>query len=189
MQRRIYKIKNKQTAEYWTGYGSNFSDKGTEFTSWDAAAYEIRRQLSFKHASIYGWLTDAEIVEFEVVASETGTRNLVEAVQRSVFYDKLSKKYGKNFLRQYHKICDDPKLKGKFRHALKVSQTEFTEFREAMKGLGYSSRHYKKTDEWLWVEDDEVVLRAKLLDYVTMAINLVQEENEFQDQLANSKLG
>lgn len=183
MRSRTYKIKNKTTAQFWTGYGSSFTDKGAEWASWDSAAYEIRRQLRLKHSSINAWLNDAEIVEYEVLVNELGTQSLTRAVMRSAFYDRMSKKYGATFTKHYHKLQENETTRGKYKYAIDVRRSEFSEFRVAMKNLGYSSRHYKKTDNWLWIEDEEVMLRAKLLNNVVQSVNIAVEEDEFEQQV------
>lgn len=182
MRSRVYKIKNKTTQQYWTGYGSSFNEKGTEFTSWDNAAHEIRRQARFKY-DISSWLNDAEIVEYEVSITETNSQRAIHGVQRIAFYEALQKQYGRDFVKHYHKMNDNPETKGKYHHAIRVPHDHFVEFREALKRLGYSSRNYKKTDSWCWIEKNDVMMRVKLLDFVTHQVDLDAIEETFAKQV------
>jgi hypothetical protein len=186
MRSRNYKIKNKTTGQFWTGYGNNFSDRGSDFVTWDAAAYEVRRQIKFGHCSLKSYIAESEIIEYEVAVNEVSTTPLVLAVCRSLQYEKLEGKFGRSFVRQFHKLINNPETLKKFKFAIKISESEYTEFRSAMKNLGFSSRHYKKTDEWLWISDEEVMLRAKLLDYVVMAVYLENEEAEYERMVADA---
>lgn len=185
MRSRVYKIKNKKTQQYWTGYGNSFTEKGAEFTSWDGAAYEIKRQARFKY-DVNSWLNDAEIVEYEVSITEKGSQTAIYGVQRLSFYEALRSKYGRDFLKHYHKLCENPETKGKYRHAIYVQSGNFVEFREALKRLGYSSRNYKKTDNWCWIESDDVMMRVKLLDYVIHQIDLTAIEHAFEQQVEDA---
>jgi len=185
MSKKCYKIKRTDTNQFWSGYGSAFSIGGQTWNTSESAAYSLQQQLSYRHASIKDWLHLAVIVEFEIVTNEIGSFTAKEAILRNRLTAKLRKDYGDQFVKHYVKMQQDTTTKNKYKHAVQVYNEDFSEFRETLKGLGYSSRHYKKTDKWLWVEDDEVVLRMKLIEGVSKMVDLAQIEADFQDMVAN----
>jgi hypothetical protein len=185
MTTRVYKIKNKQTQEFWAGYASEFTKKGTQWTSWDSAAHAIRAQLSYRHHSIKEWVDEAEIVELTVSVQETDAFPLMEKVRLSAFYSALQDKFGKQFVKNYHKLCGDTPTEPKFKYAVLVAPQKIDDFRTQLKNLGYSSRAFKKTDSWLWITDDDVAVRARLIDGVSQFVNLELEEAEFKALLGD----
>jgi hypothetical protein len=183
MRSRNFKIKDTKTGQFWSGYGSAFSDRGSDFASWDAAAYEVNRQIGRHHITVRDWIKDAAIIEYEVSITEVGSEPLIPMVERSKFYERLKKDYGREFIKNYSRFYENKETRGKYKFAIQVVNSDYAEFRESMKNLGFSSRHYKKTDSWLWIEDEQVMLRAKLLDYVVRAVYLENEEKILQENI------
>jgi hypothetical protein len=172
---RIFKVKHKETGKYWQGYGSNFSVSGKEFRSALDAARQI--DLARIRTSVPGQqLKDLVLIEeFErEVTKSTEPIQTIEtddalAVVRA--YDHVHKKYGYSFCCLWRKVTTQPKFKDA-KYLVKVDQ-DYEEFRERLKGLGYSSRHYTKQKDWIILFDDDVAMRVKLLsgytEFVSMA--------------------
>ncbi len=178
-----YKIKNKLTGQFWTGYGSKFTDRGTTFTTADSAVYEVKMQYGLKHQSINDWINDVEIVEYEVHTTEIGPHDIKKLMLRNIYMESLTSQYGKYFTRTYYKAIPTLDDRLKYRHVVEVENDSYSEFRETLKRLGYSSRHYKKVDTWLWISDDDVMARIKLLDYCKNTINLAEHEAEYDSMV------
>lgn len=174
--KKIYKVKHNITGLFWDGYGDSFSAKGNKWNSVDAASYDIRKQIRYRATSVNTWINQATVLEYKVFVEETDQVNLKEVLLRDNFHNKLSDAYGSSFIRAYHKIikCDADRLT--FKYAIQIPHAKYAEFREDLKGLGFSSRHYRKVDTWLWISSDDVMLRVKLLDYCSDVVELGKEE-------------
>lgn len=180
MEKR-YKIKRTDTNQFWTGYGSTFSKTGTSWKSQESVANELANQLRWKHKTILDWIELAEVVEYEVVENEVGATPAQESVKNRVFNKKLETKYGKAFVAEYAKLVKEKGL-GFYKCAILVDYRGYEEFRTNLKNLGHSSRCYKKTRNWIWVNDDDVIVKAKLLGDFKDSVNLIELEtqrNEF----------
>jgi len=183
MKRRYYKVKNKTTEQYWTGYGSKFTDGGAEFTSPEQVGYELRIAVRYHHKSLQNILDDLEVEEFEVSVASSGVLDdalyyIVQSERDSV----LVTRYGKSFIRNYLKLNKDENFKPKF--AIRIDPANFSKFKETLKGMGYSSRYYKKTDNWIWTDNDDVVVNTKLIGGYEEIVNLMDIEKGFQERVA-----
>lgn len=183
MKSRCYKVKKKDTGEFWSGYSSAFSANGITFNSEGEAGYELRKQLSLRHNSIKDWIEQAEIVEYEITTTEVGASSAMTAVLRHQFYEQVIKKHGKSFVKHYSKLQSDPETRDKYKFAIEVNPTTYTDFRDRLKALGFSSRHYKKLEHWIWIENDEVVATAKMLDGHKQIVDLTALQSEYQNTL------
>lgn len=174
MEKR-YKIRRTDTNQYWTGYGNTFSKSGTSWRTAESAANELANQLRWKHVSILTWLDSAEVVEYEVVENEASATPAQESIKDRVFTKKLQSAYGGAFITEYTKLVKD-KGRGFYKCAIQVDYAGYEEFRKNLKTLGHSSRCYKKTRNWIWISDEDVIVKAKLLGDFKVSVNLLTIE-------------
>jgi hypothetical protein len=175
MRQKQFKIKNTATGLFWNGYSSSFSESGTVFSSYEDAGLRIDSQFKMKY-DVSDWIKTAEVVEYEIIIQEKETQTAKHCVMVYRFHEYLGKQYGVQFLRSYKKIKSDKSITEPYNYAVNIKNSVFPEFRESLKGLGYSSRHYKKVDEWIWVRDPEVVARIKLLSFDEKIVPIADEE-------------
>lgn len=176
MEKR-YKIKRTDTNQYWTGYGSTFSKAGTSWKTQDSIANELANQLRWQHNSILKWLDFAEVVEYEVVEQEVGSMPAQKTIKNRIFDKKIEAKYGRSFMTEYSKLVKE-KGEGFYKCAIQVDYQGYETFRTNLKNLGHSSRCYKKTRNWIWVSDEDVIVKAKLLGDFKQSVNLVEVESQ-----------
>lgn len=176
MRQKQFKIQNTATGLFWNGYSSSFSESGTTFSSYEDAGNRIESQLKMKH-NMNDWLLNAKVIEYEIIVQERETQTAKHCVMTYRFHEHLKKNYGHNFLRTYKKIRNDKTITEPFKYAVNIKRDSFKEFRESLKDLGFSSRHYKKVDEWIWVRDPDVVARIKLLNFDETIVPIADEED------------
>jgi hypothetical protein len=183
-----YKIQEKTSKHFWTGYGLTLSEtSGCQFANKAAAVrslhHAIRYQQRYKAVgnnnrislnSYSNW----EIVEYLIIVKENSTVPAVDAVFEYAFLCSMDNRHGGGFAARYAAATKDQTIDIKY--AVSVLKTNFIDLREDLKGLGYSSRHYKKTGNWLWISDPEVMLRMQLLPYISLAINIDDAREQFR---------
>jgi hypothetical protein len=161
---RVFKVKHKETGKYWQGYGSNYSTKGKEFTSALIAARQI--DITRIRTSIPGQqlkdLVEIEEISTTVDANPIQTIPAEEALAVMQVHDHVREKYGYSFFCLWHKVATQTKYEGA-KYLVKV-KTDYETFRERLKGLGYSSRHFSKIKDWLVIYDNDVAMRIKLIE-------------------------
>lgn len=166
-----YKIKKSDSPEYWTGYSSTFSKNGVAYRTLEDAGAAIQAQLKNSRNGIKTWVDDAQVIAFEVVTNVICSYTLVNSVELSKMFDSMQKDHGRNFLNGFkHVILKHPDLE--FKYAAQIPASEFTSFRDQMKALGFSSRHYRKHQDWIYFSDDDLCLRVKLVSIHTKFVNL-----------------
>lgn len=163
MKSRYYKIKNKE-GEYWSGYSSHFTKSGAEYSTLEDAGSALEYQRSrFHHKSINGWITDAEVEEFVVEVRKSNSFNAINIAKLAVLSEQIYDAHGREFHKGFYKLLkEENKFEVKF--AVRIQQDTYSELRSTLKDLGYSSRHYRKTGNWIWFSDEEIGMRIKLID-------------------------
>lgn len=162
MSSRVFKVKHKETGEYWQGYGSNFSAKGKEFNSALIAARQI--DIARIRTPVPGQQLK-DLVDIEEVSHTSEALQVIptdEALDVMRVHDYVREKHGYSFFCLWHKVATQKKYYGA--KYLVLVKKNYDEFRERLKGLGYSSRHYSKIKDWLIIYDNEVAMRIKLID-------------------------
>lgn len=162
MSKRVFKVKHKDTGEYWQGYGSKFSKSGKEFSS----ALKAAREISITHirTDVPGQrLQDLVVIEEVEKGLAIQTIPTEEALSVVEVHDKVRLKYGYSFFCMWHKVVSEPRYDGA-KYLVKVKEQEYEDFLECLKGLGFSSRHFSKQKDWLIIYDDDVAMRMRLLD-------------------------
>jgi hypothetical protein len=160
---RVFKVKHKETGKYWQGYGSNFSTTGKEFSSALLAARQV--DITRIRTSIPGQqLKDLVVIEelSPTVTQPLQTIPTEEALAVMKVHDHVRLKYGYSFFCLWHKIISREKYEGA-KYLVQV-KTNYEDFRDRLKGLGYSSRHFAKIKDWLIIYDNDVAMRIKLID-------------------------
>lgn len=172
MSSRVFKVKHKETGKYWQGYGSNFSAKGKEFISALVAARQI--DIARIRTTIPGQQLKNLVVIEELSTGQSPeviqTIDTDEALGVMRVHDHVRDKYGYSFFCIWHKVVTLEKYKGA-KYLVQVKK-DFDDFRERLKGLGYSSRHYSKIKEWLIIYDDDVAMPIKLIEGYDQFIKL-----------------
>lgn len=181
--KKLYKVRRTDTGEYWSGYSSMFSKDGEEYHSIEIAANALSSQRSLLHVSIDSWIGVSEIVEYEVVRNERTSSSAIAEVIRYAQYAELAKQHGNDFVNGYKRMLQQPV---EFDYAFQIWYKEYEEFRITLKGLGHSSRSYKKTGNWIWVNDRDVALKVKLLGSFAKSVELEPIRDEFRKRLAES---
>ena len=185
MRQKHFKIKNKTTGLFWNGYSNSFSENGTTFGTYDEAGSRLASQIKAKF-DIHSWISQSEIVEYEVIIQEKQVHTPKHCVMQLRYHSYLEEQYGRAFFRAYRKVKADWDESDPHQYAIKIPRCDFDEFRASLKSLGFSSRHYKKVDEWIWVKNPDVVVRIKLLGASEEIIPIGKEEENFQSLVRNS---
>lgn len=172
MKSRYYKIKNTKTAEFWTGYSTQFSKKGAEYKSIEDAGAAIASQLKLKHSSIQDWLPHSEVVEFEVIIKEQLSFTSNDAIKLSKLYVDLYREHGTDFLAGFKKMTRVPSPVPDLKYAVEIIPREYDDFTSTLKGLGFSSRTFKKVGSWIWFGSDDLGIRIKLISGYTKFVDL-----------------
>lgn len=182
--KKQYKIKDTTSGLFWIGYGSGFNESGTTYASYELAGRSLANQIGLRHQSLIPFLPHLSIVEYEVVIEEKTSYVAQECMFAYRFSLKLGEKHGYRFQNAHRKMKNLEKENPEkiFRYAIKINHTDFTEFRESLKGLGFSSRNYRKVDEWLFTDNPDVVARTKLLSFAETTIDLEAERQDFSRQ-------
>jgi len=160
---RIFKVKHKEIGTYWQGYGSNFASKGKEFPSALIAARQISMaRIRAMPSGQQLW----DIVVIEEISPESFQPLQIipteDALAVMYVHDFIRDKYGYSFFCLWQKVVTNKKYDGA-KYLVHVKHN-YEDFRERLKGLGYSSRHFAKIKDWLIIYDDEVAMRIKLID-------------------------
>jgi hypothetical protein len=173
LSKRVFKVKHKNTGEYWQGYGSKFSKIGKEFSSALAAARDI--SITHIRTDVPGQqLKDLVIIEEVSKVKEKQPLQTIpteEALAVVEVHDAVRAKYGYSFFCMWHKVVSEKRYEGA-KYIVKVKDGDYEDFRESLKGLGFSSRHFSKQKDWLIIYDDDVAMRMKLLDRHEMFVAL-----------------
>jgi hypothetical protein len=172
MKSRYYKIKNTKTAEFWTGYSTQFSKRGAEYKSIEDAGTAIAAQLKLKHSSIQDWLPHSEVVEFEVIIKEQLSFASNDAIKLSTLYLALQREHGTDFLAGFKKMTRDPSPVPDLKYAVEIIRNQYDDFTSTLKGLGFSSRTFKKVGSWIWFGCDDLGIRIKLIGGHTKFVDL-----------------
>lgn len=172
MKSRYYKIKNTKTAEFWTGYSTQFSKKGAEYKSIEDAGAAIASQLKLKHSSIQDWLPHSEVVEFEIIIKEQLSFSSNDAIKLSKLYVDLYREHGTDFLAGFKKMTRNPSPAPDLKYAVEIIRSEYDDFTSTLKGLGFSSRTFKKVGSWIWFGSDDLGIRIKLIGGHTKFVDL-----------------
>jgi hypothetical protein len=178
MAKHIYKIQNTKTLLFWSGVCSSFNSQGKKFNSVHSAAYSININQYLDPAIIL----DCQVVKFQVELTVQEKTSLQYAVQRVSFYQRLTQSYGRDFSRS---LCNLEKSGTvEFKYAVSIPPQKISLFQKQMKDLGFSSRCYRKVDNWLWISGNDVLLSIKMLDHHTNIVYLKDEEVEFNKSMA-----
>jgi hypothetical protein len=165
-----YKIKKADSHEYWTGYSSAFSKNGVSYHSLEDAGAAIAAQLKNSKTGIAVWAQTAQVIAFKVEVNAVCSYQLTSTIELSRHYDKMRKDHGVSFIYAFKLLCKRfPKPD--FKYAVQIHQSNYKEFRETMKGLGFSSRAYKKIGDWIFFSDDDFCVRVKLVDAHDKLVN------------------
>ena len=165
-----YKIKKSDSTEYWTGYSSVFSKNGVAYQTLEDAGAAIQAQLKNSRTGIAKWAQTAQVIAFKVETNVVCSYQLTATIELAKHLDKLRSDYGTSFVYGFKLLCkrySEPD----FKYAVQIRPSEYKDFRETMKGLGYSSRIYKKIGDWIFFSDDDFCVRVKLVDTHSQFVN------------------
>jgi hypothetical protein len=171
LSNRVFKVKHKQTSEYWHGHGSVFGLQGKVFHSALDAAHDIdlariRLESNQGHRNrVQNTLANLVIIEEVNPENHSETINFIkteDAIAAMRLQNAIKAKYGYPFLCLWLKVTSKPEYENA-KYLVKISNN-YKGFRERLKELGCSSRTYKKLGDWLVIFDDDAALRIKLLD-------------------------
>jgi hypothetical protein len=166
-----YKIKKSDSNEYWTGYSSQFSTNGIAYRSLEDVGTAINAQLSNKRAGIHKWIDTAQVIAFEVITRVVCAYDPVATVELSKLLASMQKDYGRNFVTGFKQLANR-NSEYQFKYAAQIPPSEYASFRETMKTLGFSSRHYRKYNDWIFFTDDDLCMRVKLVGTHTKFVNM-----------------
>jgi hypothetical protein len=175
LAKRAFKVKHKETSEYWNGHGGVFSLSGKVFKSALDAAFDIDRSR-IRIRNINGRTpTLASLVVIEEVNPDNTTEVLNEiptedAIAAMKLRVAIMTKYGYPFFCLWQKVTSTPKFEGA-KYLVQVKE-DYKAFRERLTELGCSSRTYKKVGDWIVLFDDDAAMRIKLLDGYEQFIHL-----------------
>lgn len=181
MKSRHYKIKNTKTAEFWTGYSTQFSKRGAEYKTMEDAGAAIAAQLKLRHSSIQDWLPFSEVVEFEVIVKQNVAYKSADAIKLSKLYSSMFADHGSDFLNGFKKMTREPAPVPDLKYAVEVFRSEYDEFASTLKGLGFSSRTFKKVGRWIWFSSDDLGIRIKLIGGHSKFVDLTEYMTEIAD--------
>lgn len=176
MAKRLFKVKSNTTGFHWEGQGSKFGRKGKYFSSAIEAARglhytQIRPGLGTTYKSYTDFINDLVIEELHPdYYTKIQSFPATDAIEAYKLQTSIIGKYGYTFLCTWLKIASKPEYQGG-KYLIRITD-DYVEFRERLKGLGYSSRAYKKLGEWILVFDDDVAMRIKLIDGYDQFINV-----------------
>ena len=184
MKSRYYKIKNKDTAEFWSGYGSSFTKNGAEFKSLEDVGIAITAQLKMRHSSIKDWVNTAQVLEYDVliVQNPNVLYAVGDTIKLAALYLTIRNDQDQQFLYGFKKLISGAKPL-EIKHAAKIVPREYEEFRKTLKDLGYNSRSYRKIGPWIWFSEDAIGALIRLLPGVDKVVSLQPYCDEFNKLL------